>query len=384
MKYLSYSLCADGEDNISGREGLKIKDFSPAILFDDTSNAPSVGKRDWQLNANGGFSDPDEFFAIEDITASTTPFQITGTAPDNTLYVAADGKIGLGTSLPQSDLHLQAGSTLGITLEAGNGTDFRYRLFANSQFFGITDETPGASSLGAVRFAIFRGTPVAALLLEESRAVFNDLQLDVNFLVRGQSGTVIFGDGETGNVGVGTSSPDAPFEVSSDTSFTFFRLTAEDAPVNQNVDMVYTKGPDDRGQLRYNIVESGDSPQIPEMTLNADGDMELSGMLITAGSCAVGCDAVFDDDYALKSIEEHQAQMWSAGYLPHVGPTPEDGPFNVSDKMGRMLNELEHAHIYIGQQQARIDTLEANAHSDRDTMTELHDRLAALEAQLAR
>ncbi|MFK7938878.1 MAG: hypothetical protein AB8B82_05835 [Roseovarius sp.] len=48
--------------------------------------------------------------------------------------------------------------------------------------------------------------------------------------------------------------------------------------------------------------------------------------------------------------------------MPNVGPTAEDGPFNVNDKMGRMLNELEHAHIFIGQQQ--------------------NDRIAALENKL--
>jgi hypothetical protein len=41
--------------------------------------------------------------------------------------------------------------------------------------------------------------------------------------------------------------------------------------------------------------------------------------------------------------------MWENSYLPAVGPTQENAPINLSDKTGRMLNELEKAHIYIEQ-----------------------------------
>jgi hypothetical protein len=50
--------------------------------------------------------------------------------------------------------------------------------------------------------------------------------------------------------------------------------------------------------------------------------------------------------------------MWQKGHLPTVGPTPEDQPINVSDKLGRMLNELEKAHIYIDQLHRRLEALE--------------------------
>ena len=104
--------------------------------------------------------------------------------------------------------------------------------------------------------------------------------------------------------------------------------------------------------------------------MDNQGNLAITGQLTTAGSCSVGCDRVFDADYALPSIADHQAAMWKNGYLPNVGPTAEDAPFNVSDKMGRMLNELEHAHIFIGQQQDMIARLAA--------------RLDALEGQIAK
>jgi len=76
---------------------------------------------------------------------------------------------------------------------------------------------------------------------------------------------------------------------------------------------------------------------------------------------------VFDEDYALLSLQEHTDAMWAQGYLPNVGPTVEGDPFNVSDKLGRVLNELEHAHIYIARQQ--------------EVLTEMQARLSVLEAQ---
>jgi hypothetical protein len=42
-----------------------------------------------------------------------------------------------------------------------------------------------------------------------------------------------------------------------------------------------------------------------------------------------------------------------------VGPTPEGAPFDVTDKLGRMLNELEHAHLYIAELERRNAALEA-------------------------
>ena len=72
----------------------------------------------------------------------------------------------------------------------------------------------------------------------------------------------------------------------------------------------------------------------------------------------MGCDRVFSEGYEIAPIDSRAELMYANGYLPNVGPTPESGPFNVSDKMGRMLNELEHAHIYIAQLNERLKKLE--------------------------
>lgn len=95
------------------------------------------------------------------------------------------------------------------------------------------------------------------------------------------------------------------------------------------------------------------------MVVEHDGDLVIAGTITTTGSCAGGCDAVFDADYDLPSIEEHAEYMYSNRHLMHVGPTPEEGPFNLSTKVGGMLSELEYAHRYIAQLNERITALEA-------------------------
>lgn len=49
--------------------------------------------------------------------------------------------------------------------------------------------------------------------------------------------------------------------------------------------------------------------------------------------------------------------MWVHRHLPAVGPTAEGEPFNVTEKSGGMLNELEKAHIYIELQHGRCQPL---------------------------
>lgn len=96
-----------------------------------------------------------------------------------------------------------------------------------------------------------------------------------------------------------------------------------------------------------------------EFILDANGNVTITGSITTSGgTCGCGCDAVFTDEYDLPSISEHTEAMYALGYLPNVGPTLENTAINVSDKLGRMLNELEHAHIYIAELHDRINKLE--------------------------
>ncbi|MDQ2090268.1 hypothetical protein, partial [Marimonas arenosa] len=85
---------------------------------------------------------------------------------------------------------------------------------------------------------------------------------------------------------------------------------------------------------------------------------------------------VFSDDYDLPSIAEHTERMFAMGHLPNVGPTIENQPINLTDKVGRMLNELEHAHIFIAQQDDKLTV-------QGQEIARQNDRIARQEAQIA-
>ncbi|MBD3663374.1 hypothetical protein [Sulfitobacter aestuariivivens] len=131
----------------------------------------------------------------------------------------------------------------------------------------------------------------------------------------------------------------------------------------------------------FRVTTAPGGPGEIEMILTPAGDMTIKGELTTSGgTCGGGCDAVFSEDYALPSIAEHAEAMFTLGHLPNVGPTLENTPINVSDKLGRMLNELEHAHIYIDQLHSDIEDLKT-AMAERDALREeqLNKLLALLD-----
>ncbi|MEQ9676206.1 MAG: hypothetical protein RLO10_17285 [Roseovarius indicus] len=333
--------CTDNESLPTGP--LHLKQDMLSIRAYDTSDLIGFASNDWVLRFNESGQGGQSFFAVHDETAGLTPFRVDAGAPENALRVDATGNIGIGTGLPLVNLHIYDSDGAGILME-----DNAWQWFVTGTqdaFVLFEPQSP------AIPFQIRSGAPDAAIHVAAN-----------------------------GNVGLGTHAPGAPLEVVNNSTFSYFRLTARQAAVNRSVDVTFTGGPLGTGELRYNIVD-GDGP---EMKLNADGDIEIGGTLTTAGSCSVGCDAVFKDAYDLPSIEDHHARTLALGHLPNVGPTRDGEPWDVTDKMGRMLNELEHAHLFIAGQQQQITRQQEELAAQRAELDETRAALAALTARLDR
>ena len=320
---------------------LKLKGNTVRLFFEDISTAAGFPTNDWVLEANAS-SGTGDYFALRDADTFQPIMRLDAGAPSYSLYVSSDGDVGLGTSLPLANLHVvDTEGTASLRLEGTTGTPYSWDLRGNQGGFSIYD-----IGAGTLPLRINAGAPSSS-----------------------------FAIGPDGYVGIGTNSPGAPLEVSGNDTFSFFRITAETAPVNQSVDITFTQGPLTTGEMRYNIVD-GDGP---EMRLNADGDMTIDGTLTTGGpTCAGGCDAVFTEQRIIPE-DDYAARMWADGHLPFVGPTLPGAPINVSEKMGGMLNALEHAHVFIERQNERIATLEAEKAAQDERMAELEARLMALE-----
>jgi len=352
--------CVNGES--FGFDTLRLKENNLRIAAQDTSTAASFPSNDWQItfndSANGGL----DKFSIDDISGGRTPFTIEAGARSHSLYVDDGGRVGLRTSTPSTELHMVDGDTPTVRLQQDGSSGFNpqtWDMAGNETSFFIRDVTNGSK----LPFRIRPDAPGSSI----------DIASD-------------------GNVGVGASSPDAALHVrrtngeasilveeasgtvAGRTMLTlknngpaFFRI--ENTALGADERWVFSH--DAGGNLGINR-----NGATNEFLLDASGNLTITGSVTTTGgTCGGGCDAVFGADYDLLTIAEYGQQMWENKYLPNVGPTLENAPINLSDKLGRMLNALEHAHIYIGQQDSELQTAQQR-------ISTLETRLEALESKL--
>jgi hypothetical protein len=167
-----------------GFDTIRLKENNTRIKFDDTSTASGFPNHDWQLTANDSASGGANKFSIEDITAATVPFTVTGSAPSNSIFVDSSGRVGLRTSTPVLDLHTATGNTPAHRYEQNSSGGFTAQTWdvgGNEANFFVRDVTGGSR----LPFRIRPGAPTSSIDISAS-----------------------------GNVGVGTASPGDKLDVS--------------------------------------------------------------------------------------------------------------------------------------------------------------------------
>ena len=398
--------CSDPESYWPDSE-IVIKDVNTRLRFDDTSNpGGSFPYTDWTLQANDTVSNGDDLFMLQDATAGTTPLAVSGGAPTNALFVASSGNIGFGTSMPTSILHVVGDNSPTITFDQ-QSPDFgpaKWAAGGNENIFFI-----GQPDISTYPFFLAADAPYGALVALSNALVVNNSTKFYDFVHQGASGEIVlFSDAGTTSVGVGTDLPAAKLHVAADDGTasllvqetnatanprTLLNLTNNGRPeivmANTATNGEWSFGAGTDFFLKVGTVGSASGAKTKVFTVKNNGDTIVAGSLTTGGTtCGTGCDRVFDAEFDLPSITDHAAQMKSLGHLPNVGPTVEGQPFNLTDKVGGILNELEHAHLYIAEleaqvrdQQARIDRLENRPADAR--VADLEARLDALAADLA-
>ena len=146
-----------------GFDTIRLKENNLRIKFEDTSVSP-FPSTDWQLTANDSASGGLNKFSIEDITAARVPFTVEGGAATNSIYVDSTGRVGLRTSTPVLDLHVNTSNTPAHRLEQNNSGGFTAQTWdvaGNEANFFIRDVTGAA----ACRSAFVLALPPAVLIL---------------------------------------------------------------------------------------------------------------------------------------------------------------------------------------------------------------------------
>lgn len=163
-----------------GFDTIRLKENNTRIKFDDTSTATGFPANNWQLTANDSASGGANKFSIDDVTNSKTPFTVIGNSPTNSMFVASSGKVGFGNGAPVLNLHITATDTPAIRQEQTSGGGFTAQTWdigANEANWFVRDVTGGSR----LPLRIRPGAPTSSIDISAS-----------------------------GNVGIGTASPNAP------------------------------------------------------------------------------------------------------------------------------------------------------------------------------
>ena len=373
----------------------KLKTPDPSLDFLDTTTIANHPTTDWRIQINEAGSGALDRFTIRDLDAGTRPFTIEGGAPDNALWIRDSGLIGLGTSLPGADIHILTGLQPTIRLEqdgSAGQAPARWDI-----------ETRAADGVFAIRNADSGAIPlfIAKSTADNEIALNNDalgiglstglprakLHVDLDTTDTTYPYGLLLGDGSETGI-----QPDLPGAMAHIIShFGHAQLKIEEvsgtgAPrsllnlknngrpeivmANTATGGEWSFGAGTNFVLKQGAVGSASSAKTKLFEIQPDGDAVLAGSLTTGGpTCSGGCDAVLEPGYALPTIADYAARTQALGHLPHVGPTLPGAPLNVGEKLGGLLNALEHAHLYI----ARLEA------ENRDQ----GDRIAALERQMA-
>ncbi len=372
-----------GTDCVNGEsfsfDTLRLKENNTRINFTDTSSTASFPRTDWTLVANSSANGGGSYFAIQDDDRDRMPFLVEANAPQNALRIDDGGRLGLGTATPTTEIHSVDGDTPTLRLEQNGSSGFApqiWDLAGNEINFFIRDASNGSR----LPFRIQPGADTNALFVnDDSRIGMGSANPDASLHIRdfGSNVGIRIEHAAVAEWDILVGETDGEFDIDDiSTTGADFRFKTADALENNPWEFVHRV---DNG-LGINIATTPGG----EFILSDTGDLRVTGTITSGGpTCAAGCDAVFDADYALPTMEEQAESMFAARHLPTVGPTSPDQPINLTEHMGNVLNELEKAHIFIAQLNERNKALEVElVESKQALQAELIASNAALEARL--
>jgi hypothetical protein len=367
--------CVNNEN--FGFDTIKLKENNLRIKAEDTSTG-TYPTNDWQLTFNDSASGGASKFSVEDITGAKVPMTITAGAATNSIFVDSTGRIGARTSTPVLDLHISTSNTPALRLEqtnAGGFTAQTWDIGANEANFFVRDVTGGSR----LPFRIRPGAPTSSVDISAS-----------------------------GNVGIGTASPDFLLDVeNSSTSATINRTNANNASgiailrvssgngsssIRQSyVDLISDEATDINwkfgmfGDSSFRISDYSSGAEANRMTFASNGNIGLGGNLSPTSPLHHSNGAILTAGGTWQSVSSREAKMDISALTvdearaafeklqpvkftyklepgdPQVGFIAEDVPELVATHDRKHLNAMEITAVLtdvVKQQQKTIEELQ--------------------------
>ena len=351
-----------------GFDTLRLKENNLRIKFDDTSGSASFPNNDWQLTANESGNGGLNKFSIDDITGGKTPFTIEAGAPTTALYVDDAGNVGLDTSNPVVELHIQDGDSPTVRLEQDGSAGFgsqTWDLAGNETNFFVRDVTNGSK----LPFKIIPNAPTNSLYVAADGDVgINNANPSTKLHVKGGDATV--------------EGPSAKLNITDSTNSVnwFFQAdSASDA-------LLISKSGSGGGEIRIDDRQDGGSSGV---TLFVDGSVSATNVTFTSSRAKKADFESVDPQDVLTRLNGIDIQTWryksEDSDIRHMGPIAEDFAaafgLGASDTKITVTDVNGVALAAIQALSQELENLKAHNQALEDQNNDLADRLSELEGR---
>jgi len=388
--------CSTTDANYSA---LKLKSLQPNILFDDVAlpeGGPS-SSHDWALFVN--YNDVDQF-SIVDFTNARFPFTIAAGAPDNSLFMAGTGKLGVGTASPIQKIHVFENADLGTRILIENQNT---GLSASSALTVRSDSAVGdfkAHGSGRTTLSRFGQTSAGwgELAIYSGNGLAVGTTVDAPLVLGTNDANRVHITG-SGNIGLGTATPANRLHVFGNvgTNKVLVQEANGTATPRELLEIRNNGGPvliyEDtsvpqrwaNGTLGANFLIDEQANAGTEFTLTNTGNLTIAGTLTQGSSRDLKTDFVsLDPRNVLAKVNALPVSAWRYKLddptVRHVGPMAED--FHKAFGLGgddKRIAPSDQAGVAL----VAVQGLTQEVETLRSKNADLEKRIAALEALLA-